>query len=108
MEPRFNMFDNEIGAKFSKRFANASLVIAQSPLHDELIGRRIAARPRIIRSGPGPRMSGRDQPWAISAQATRVLERLCRPGAGCRIWGAGGRGPESRCWILRSRVYPRG
>ena len=25
--------------------------------HDELIGRRIAARPRIIRSGPGPRMS---------------------------------------------------
>src|SRR6266702_893938 len=32
MEPRFNMFDNEIGAKFSKRFANASLVIYQSPL----------------------------------------------------------------------------
>jgi AhpD family alkylhydroperoxidase len=32
MEPRLNMFDNEIGAKFSKRFANASLVIAQSPL----------------------------------------------------------------------------
>jgi AhpD family alkylhydroperoxidase len=32
MEPRFNMFDNEIGAKFSKRFANASVVIAQSPL----------------------------------------------------------------------------
>ncbi len=32
MEPRFNMFDNEIGAKFSKRFANASLVVAQSPL----------------------------------------------------------------------------
>ena len=32
MEPRFNMFDNEIGAKFSKRFANTSLVIAQSPL----------------------------------------------------------------------------
>jgi AhpD family alkylhydroperoxidase len=26
------MFDNEIGAKFSKRFANASVVIAQSPL----------------------------------------------------------------------------
>jgi AhpD family alkylhydroperoxidase len=26
------MFDNEIGAKFSKRFANASLVIAHSPL----------------------------------------------------------------------------
>ena len=32
MEPRFNMFDNEIGATFGKRFANASLVIAQSPL----------------------------------------------------------------------------
>src|SRR6266566_217455 len=32
MEPRFNMFDNEIGAKFSRRFANASMVIAQSPL----------------------------------------------------------------------------
>jgi len=32
MEARFNMFDNEIGAKFAKRFANASLVIAQSPL----------------------------------------------------------------------------
>ena len=32
MEPRFSMFDNEIGAKFSKRLASASLVIAQSPL----------------------------------------------------------------------------
>ena len=32
MEPRFSMFDNEIGAKFAKRFANASLVIGQSPL----------------------------------------------------------------------------
>lgn len=32
MEPRFNMFDNEIAAKFAKRFANASLVIQQSPL----------------------------------------------------------------------------
>jgi len=32
MEPRFNMLDNEIGARFAKRFANASLVIAQSPL----------------------------------------------------------------------------
>ena len=32
MEPRFNMFGNEIGAKFAKRFANTSLVIAQSPL----------------------------------------------------------------------------
>ncbi|MGH3247690.1 MAG: carboxymuconolactone decarboxylase family protein [Trebonia sp.] len=32
MEPRFNMVDNEIGAKFTKRFANASLVITQSTL----------------------------------------------------------------------------
>jgi hypothetical protein len=32
MEPRLTMFGNEIGAKFAKRFANASLVIAQSPL----------------------------------------------------------------------------
>lgn len=32
MEPRFNMFDNEIGAKFGKRFANASMVIGQSSL----------------------------------------------------------------------------
>jgi AhpD family alkylhydroperoxidase len=32
MEPRFDMFGNEIGAKFAKRFANASLVIGQSPL----------------------------------------------------------------------------
>jgi AhpD family alkylhydroperoxidase len=32
MEPRFNMLENEIAAKFAKRFANASLVIHQSPL----------------------------------------------------------------------------
>ena len=32
MEPRFNMFGNEIGATFAKRFASTSLVIAQSPL----------------------------------------------------------------------------
>jgi AhpD family alkylhydroperoxidase len=32
MEPRFDMFGNKIAAKFAKRFANASLVIAQSPL----------------------------------------------------------------------------
>jgi AhpD family alkylhydroperoxidase len=32
MEPRFNMFDNEIGAQFTKRFANASMVIARSSL----------------------------------------------------------------------------
>jgi AhpD family alkylhydroperoxidase len=32
MDARFNMFDNEIAAKFGKRFANASLVIGKSPL----------------------------------------------------------------------------
>src|ERR1700746_948371 len=32
MEPRFNMFGNELGAKFAKRFANTSMVIANSPL----------------------------------------------------------------------------
>jgi AhpD family alkylhydroperoxidase len=32
MEARFNLFDNEVAAKFSKRFANAALVIHQSPL----------------------------------------------------------------------------
>jgi AhpD family alkylhydroperoxidase len=32
MEPRLDLFTNEIGAKFAKRFANASLVIGQSPL----------------------------------------------------------------------------
>jgi AhpD family alkylhydroperoxidase len=43
MAPRFNMFENEIGARFSKRFANAGLVIAQSPLPkstQELVGLR--------------------------------------------------------------------
>ena len=32
MEPRFDMFGNEIGARFSKRFASAALVVMQSPL----------------------------------------------------------------------------
>jgi AhpD family alkylhydroperoxidase len=32
METRFDMVANEIGAKFAKRFANASLVITQSQL----------------------------------------------------------------------------
>jgi AhpD family alkylhydroperoxidase len=43
MEARLNMFENEIGAKFSKRFASASLVIAQSTLPkstQELVGLR--------------------------------------------------------------------
>jgi AhpD family alkylhydroperoxidase len=32
MDARFNMFDNEIAAKFGKRFANAGLVIHESSL----------------------------------------------------------------------------
>ena len=32
MEPRIDLLTNEIVAKFSKRFANTSMVIAQSPL----------------------------------------------------------------------------
>jgi AhpD family alkylhydroperoxidase len=32
MEPRINLMANELGAKFSQRFANASLVLAQSTL----------------------------------------------------------------------------
>jgi AhpD family alkylhydroperoxidase len=43
MEPRFNMFGNEFGTKFAKRFANASMVIANSPLPkstQELMGLR--------------------------------------------------------------------
>ncbi|MGC4886198.1 carboxymuconolactone decarboxylase family protein [Micromonospora sp. DT227] len=32
METRFNLFDNAISANFFKRFANAGLVIQQSPL----------------------------------------------------------------------------
>ena len=32
MDARFDMFGNELATKFAKRFASASLVIAQSPL----------------------------------------------------------------------------
>ncbi|MBO3749514.1 carboxymuconolactone decarboxylase family protein [Streptosporangiaceae bacterium NEAU-GS5] len=32
MDIRFNMFDNEVGARFAKRFANAGLMIVQSSL----------------------------------------------------------------------------
>src|SRR4051794_15828973 len=32
MDARFNLFDNEIAAKFAKRFANSAMVIHQSPL----------------------------------------------------------------------------
>ncbi|HEY2271254.1 MAG TPA: carboxymuconolactone decarboxylase family protein [Jatrophihabitantaceae bacterium] len=36
MEPRFDMFDNEVGANFAKRFANASMVIQNSPLPNSI------------------------------------------------------------------------
>ncbi|MEV7689101.1 carboxymuconolactone decarboxylase family protein [Streptomyces bungoensis] len=32
MDARFNLFENEVAAKFAKRFANTGMVIAQSPL----------------------------------------------------------------------------
>ncbi|WP_163505959.1 carboxymuconolactone decarboxylase family protein [Fodinicola acaciae] len=32
MEPRINLFENELAAKFGKRFANASMVISNSSL----------------------------------------------------------------------------
>src|SRR4029077_13143811 len=32
MDARFNMFDNEIAAKFGKRFANTSMVLGESSL----------------------------------------------------------------------------
>ena len=38
MEPRFSMFDNEIGSRFSKRFASASMVLAQSSLPPSVQG----------------------------------------------------------------------
>jgi AhpD family alkylhydroperoxidase len=43
MEPRIDLFTNELGATFSKRFASASMVLAQSPLPrstQELVGLR--------------------------------------------------------------------
>jgi AhpD family alkylhydroperoxidase len=45
MEPRINMFENELGAKFAKRFANASLVVRQSSLSSatqELVSLRVS------------------------------------------------------------------
>lgn len=45
MGPRINMFANELGEKFTKRFANASLVIRQSSLPSstqELVSLRIS------------------------------------------------------------------
>jgi AhpD family alkylhydroperoxidase len=45
MEPRFNLMANEIGAKFGKRFGNASLVILQSSLPkstQELVSLRVS------------------------------------------------------------------
>ncbi|MFD7434292.1 carboxymuconolactone decarboxylase family protein [Streptomyces sp. NPDC059861] len=43
MDARFNLFENELGAKFAKRFANAGLVIHQSalpPATQELVSLR--------------------------------------------------------------------
>ncbi|GAA3208084.1 carboxymuconolactone decarboxylase family protein [Dactylosporangium siamense] len=45
MEPRFNLFANEIGAKIGKRIANVSMVIEQSPLSkavQELVNLRVS------------------------------------------------------------------
>ena len=45
MNTRFAMFDNELAMKFTKRFANASLVIHQSPLPkptQELVSLRVS------------------------------------------------------------------
>jgi AhpD family alkylhydroperoxidase len=37
MEPRFNLNDNELGARIGKRFANTSAAILQSPLSKSLV-----------------------------------------------------------------------
>jgi AhpD family alkylhydroperoxidase len=45
MELRFDLMTNELGAKFAKRFGNASLVIMQSPLPmttQELVSLRVS------------------------------------------------------------------
>ncbi|HKN97309.1 MAG TPA: carboxymuconolactone decarboxylase family protein [Pseudonocardiaceae bacterium] len=45
MDARFNLFENELAAKFSKRFANAALVIHQSTLPravQELVSLRVS------------------------------------------------------------------
>ncbi|MFC9435199.1 carboxymuconolactone decarboxylase family protein [Nocardia sp. NPDC057030] len=45
MEPRIDLFTNELGAKFSKRFANAGLPIVQSTLPkptQELVSLRVS------------------------------------------------------------------
>ena len=44
MEPRFTLTDNEIGAKFAKRFGTASLAIIQSPLPK--ITQELVSQPR--------------------------------------------------------------
>src|SRR4051794_988449 len=45
MEPRFNMFENPVAAKFAKRFANTSMVIRESALPrstEELVSLRVS------------------------------------------------------------------
>ncbi|MEV6638911.1 carboxymuconolactone decarboxylase family protein [Amycolatopsis sp. NPDC051371] len=45
MEPRFDLTDNEVGAKFAKRFGTASMAVVQSPLSkttQELVSLRVS------------------------------------------------------------------
>jgi AhpD family alkylhydroperoxidase len=45
MEPRFSLTDNEVGAKFAKRFGTASMAVVQSPLSkitQELVSLRVS------------------------------------------------------------------
>ena len=45
MDARFNMFENELGTKFSKRFANAGMILHQSSLPkatQELVSLRVS------------------------------------------------------------------
>ena len=81
MEPRFNMFDNEIGAKFGKRFAHASLVIAQSPL---------------------PKSAQELAALALAEEGTRLADayRGCptRPGPSCASTTTTIRSPRWSAW----------
>ena len=73
MEPRFNMFDNEVGATFAKRFANASLVIARSPLPmstQELMALHIDMGVRRVTPYPAERYAALRQAVKDHAPAT--------------------------------------
>ena len=74
MEPRFNLLTNEIGAKFSKRFANVGLVVADSTLPkstQELVSLR----------------ASRDRAAAVSAPTCtpRRPRPPAKPRSGCRL-----------------------